>query len=101
MRRGSRGVIVGDSGGKGARMSVIGGHAIKRPFNGLATPLKPQAPMTRKHSIPLGIQVAFGFGAFMALIAAIMYGASWLPSPEQDCIKHCATLGGPVECRCS
>lgn len=26
--------------------------------------------MIRKHFIPLGLQVAFGFGAFMALIAS-------------------------------
>jgi len=77
--------------------------------------------MTSKHSIPLGLQVAFRFGAFMALAAAIAYGVSFLPSPEQRCIEHCATQGkngsmvsiyrweqtagmrgkGPMECRCS
>lgn len=90
-------------------MSAICGYAIR------------QASMTRKHSIPLGLQVALGFAAFMALIVAIAYGANLLPSQEQDCIRYCATQGkngtmvriyrweqtagmrgtGPVECRCS
>jgi hypothetical protein len=77
--------------------------------------------MTSKHSIPLGLRVALGFGAFMALISAITYCVNLLPSAEQGCIEHCATLGkigsmvhiyrweqtagmrgnGPVECKCS
>ena len=77
--------------------------------------------MNTKHSIPIGLQVAFGFGSFMALVAVIMYCVNLLPSAEQGCIEHCATLGkkgsmvniyrweqtagmhgtGPTECRCS
>jgi hypothetical protein len=87
----------------------------------LAAQFKRQEVMIRKHFIPLGLQVAFGFGAFMALIAATMYCVSLLQSPDQGCIEHCATLGkngslvsiyrweqtagmrgtGPTECRCS
>jgi hypothetical protein len=77
--------------------------------------------MTSKHFIPLGLRVMLGFGVFVALASAIMYGASLLPSPEQGCREHCAVLGksgtmvpiyrweqtagmhgtGPAECKCS
>jgi hypothetical protein len=77
--------------------------------------------MTRKRPIPLGLQVALGFSAFTALISAVSFGVSLLPSPEEGCIKHCAVIGrdgsmiyvyrweqtagmrgrGPMECKCS
>ena len=77
--------------------------------------------MTSKYNIPLGLQAALGFGIFLALILAITYCVSFLPSAEQGCLAHCATSGkrgsmvpiyrweqtagmrgiGPMECKCS